>query len=491
MAAGNHLSEKAWTPGLTVVLTAVVEYGELPAMLGAADVLRAALQASVRVLFAKRVYHHLARDTAEVIRRGHGWLDWSGAERQESAPQEALPSAEHEDRVDDRRGAPHYWRALAGDLRGLVRDYRAFRRRYADMECILREQRPSLVLVGQDLIGKELSFLLIAARRLGIPTVILPFAMFSVRELAEYAVARTEHHVHGRPLNPLLAAWYPHWTLEHEGHRLVRFPASRALALEWSGLISGNPWAPCSEIASVVACESRVAKRGFASAGVPEARLRVIGSPAQDRLYAAVARGDEGRARLMRRHGLEPSRPLVVCGWPANVFAWAGGRSNAYPDYASLARAWAHALAAVRERSGVRVLVSVHPKTLDLELEPIRACSLPYQRGDSEETVAHCDLFVTLNGSSITAWAIACRKPVLLFDCYRTGYRDFDEAPGCVLVTEERAFHRELERLSTDEVSRQALASAQSGVASDWGELDGRSGERLASLCAELMQRTP
>jgi hypothetical protein len=383
---------------------------------------------------------------------------------------------------------PSSLRALAGDVRALVCDYRAFRRRYREVERVLCMHRPALVVVGQDLIGKELSFLLIAARRLGIPTLIVPFAMFSVRELAEYAASRAEHHVGGRPLNALLAAWHPRWALEHNGQRLLRLPGSRGLALEWSGLISGNPWAPCSEPASAVACESRVAKRSFAGSGIPEGRLRVIGSPVQDRLAAARADG-EGRNRLMTRHGLNPAQPLVVCGWPANIFPWLGGRRIGYPDYDSLARAWADVLSAMRDRYGVQVLLSVHPKTLAHELAAGRARSLACQRGDSEEAVAHCDVFVTLNGSSITAWAIACRKPVLLFDCYETGYRDFDEAPGCILVTEEAAFRRELERLCAGRDAREKLAAAQAAVAADWGELDGRARERLAALCAELTSR--
>jgi hypothetical protein len=486
MAARDHLPEKARAPGLTAVLVAVFEYGELPEMLRVADVLRSSLGASVRVFFAKQGYRDLPRDSADVLSRGHRWLDWRGVERDAAAS--SMPLEETRNAPGGSRPVGRV-RALAGDVRALVRDYGAFRRRYREVERILETQRPALVVVGQDLIGKELSFVLIAARRLGIPTLIVPFAMFSVRELAEYAGPRPEHQVGGRPLNALLAAWYPRWVLEHDGHRIVRLPGSRGLALEWAGLISGDPWVPCSEMASAVACESRVARRSFAAIGVPEERLRIVGSPVQDRLAVAMASGEEGRRRLMIRHGLDPARPLVLCGWPANIFAWLGERRIAYADYDSLAGAWAQALSLVRERYGVQVLVSVHPKTLERELAAARAGSFACQRGDSEEALAHCDLFVTLNGSSITAWAIACRKPVLLFDCYQTGYRDFDPAPGCVLVEEESAFRRELERLSADQAARETLAGAQAAIAPDWGQLDGRSRERLAALCAELMQR--
>jgi hypothetical protein len=141
----------------------------------------------------------------------------------------------------------------------------------------------------------------------------------------------------------------------------------------------------------------------------------------------------------------------------------------------------------MRQRHGVDVLLTVHPKTLDTEMAAAVEQGLAYQRGETEEVVAHCDLFVTLNGSSITAWAIACGKPVLLFDCYDTGYTDFDQVPGCVMTTDESTFAGELARLCSDADARGSLARAQAGVAPQWGVLDGRSADRLATLATELM----
>ena len=108
-------------------------------------------------------------------------------------------------------------------------------------------------------------------------------------------------------------------------------------------------------------------------------------------------------------------------------------------------------------------------------------------RGDSDALVAHCDLFTTLNGSSLTAWAIACGKPVVLFDCFRTGYVDFDEVPGCIMVHDETAFLGELDRMCGDAGARASLGEAQRSVAADWGVLDGRAQERLAALAAQLI----
>ena len=467
------------------VLVVIVEYGEFPEMLRLADVASARLGRTAKLFFAKRAYRDLGRDSKAAVAHGHTWIDWRGVER-EGVGASADVSVDSNSRPIAKR-RPGALRAWLGDLRALMRDYRDFRRRYREIASVLRRESPALVVVGQDLLGKELSFALVAARRLGIPTLIAPFAMFSVRELAEYALARPEHQIDGRPLNRVLAKRYPRWVREHQGRRLLRLPGARGLALEWAALVGGDPWAPCSEPASALACESRMAQRGFLAMGIPAERLRITGSAVHDRLATALGKGRKGREALMAAHGLDTARPLIVCGWPANIFAWLGERAIAYPDYGSLAQAWARILAGIKERHGVEVLVSVHPKTLDSELQALRQRGLAFARGESEAAVACCDAFVTLNGSSITAWAIACSKPVVLFDCYRTRYRDFDEAPGCVLVEEEAAFERELERLCAEPERRQALARAQAAVASDWAQLDGRSEERLAALCAELI----
>jgi len=502
------------------ILVAVVEYGELPEMLRVADALGAGLAQPVVVFFAKRNYRRLDVDSAAVLARGHRWMDSEGRVQDQPAATtpplatEPAPAVRREfERHPIVRRAPvivaallplalagrwtvECFRALATALRGglsecrsVLRQSRRFRQRYDDMARVLREHDPELVVVGQDLLGHELSFLLLAAARASVPTMIVPFAMFSLREVGEYALTRPAHHVESSLLNRVLASLYPHWVLEQGSQRLLRLPGPSGLALERSRLIGGHPWVPCSEPADRIACDSEAARRNLIALGLPEASLRVVGAPVHDALARAIAKGADGRRALLARHRLggDGERPLVACGWPANLFPWLGGRRIAYGDYAELSRAWARHLADVRQRYGVDVLLTVHPKTLDTEMAGAIEQGLAYQRGNTEEVVAHCDVFVTLNGSSITAWAIACGKPVLLFDCYDTGYTDFDQVPGCVLTTDEATFAGQLARLCSDADGRATLARAQAGVAAQWGVLDGRSADRLAALAVELL----
>jgi hypothetical protein len=499
-----------------IVLAAVLEYGELPEILRVSDMLRDRLAQRVVVFFAKPHYRRIAEDTAEVIARGHTWMDCAGEVHNSPAVAHPLevPAADGAPRVAEPQtnasqalppaltaaaaaigsifiaiGAAltGVWRGfknLLVDAINAFADAQHFRARARTIEQILTRLRPSLVVLAQEPVGTELAFISRAASRLDIRSLLVPFAMFNLRELAEYAHARDAHQLGGRPLNLMLALLCPRWTARFRDRTILRLPGPRALALECTGLVNGNPWHPFSGLVDIAACDSRVSRQKLITMGLPPARLHVVGAPVHDRLAAHLK---QGRKEFDTRHGLVPDRPLVTCGWPVNMFEWRGGGSTCYSDYRSLAQAWASALAEMREKHGVEILLSVHPKTLDSELREAAARDLRVVRGDSEALVAHCDVFTTLNGSSLTAWAIACSKPVVLFDCFQTGYTDFDAAPGCRMTHREADFVAELDRLCGDAKARLAMAEAQRSVAADWGILDGRASERLAALASILI----
>ncbi len=356
------------------VLAAVLEYGELPEVLRAADIVGERLRCRVIVWFVKPSYRRLAPDTAMVISRGHRWMDASGrihdvpavmaeAENGAAAPADGpivVAAGDDSDRHgNDKDDSPVVvpaagrlarplalalatpvvlvtaiiaiairlaaaFKELAIDLANLRADVRRFVDRARDVDAIVERLAPVLVVVGQDTIGSELAFLLQSAKRRRIPTMLIPFGMFNLRELAAFSLGRPSHHRCERPLNRALAALYPSWVVVFRGKPLLRLPGSRGLALELSGLVHGHPWIPCSEPVDVVACDSRVSERAMRRMGLPEDRLVVVGAPVHDRLARALASGKAGKRELVVRFGLDPERPLVACGWPANIFAWLG-----------------------------------------------------------------------------------------------------------------------------------------------------------------------
>jgi hypothetical protein len=506
-------------------LFAVLEYGEFPELLRIAEAGRNALGAPPLFFFAKRSYRRLAADSAELVARGFQWLDADGRLHEAPAPADtpvapanaatavipSPPAQLPEGRPSRCAGrsalsvgliplfaASSFFADMVGAARNLarevanfLRDTRRFRQRYQALSHILESRKPSLLVVGQDGVGSDLSFLLIAAGKLGIPRLVAPFAMFSLQETADYARARPDHDAATGALNRLVARMYPHWLLRQDGRKLLRLPGYRALALETSGLIHGKPWTPLSEPSEAVTADSKVAADTLEKLGLERSRLHVIGSPAQDLLARKLTTSHEVRERLSQAYGFDAGKPLILCGWPVNMFAWLSGRPIAYASYEELASFWARALKQATVRHGVNVIVSVHPKTLEEEYLAARAQGLACQRGGVEELMAACDAFTTINGSSITSWAIACSKPTLLFDCFLTRYRDFLEVPGCINVESEQDFSAELHKLCGDAAWRESQKQEMKAFSADWGQLDGQAGARLEKLLAQIVSRGP
>jgi hypothetical protein len=501
------------------LLFAVLEYGEFPELLRVADVLHSRLGCEILFMFVKGGYRRLSEDSRAVIERGYSWIDAEGHLHRSAAVSEVVPVAVVAEPpamgdpfppvIEPRR---NLWRTLtaiaclpifyasyfaqnltdmvrssARDLANLLRDLKRLRRRYSDMERLLMLYRPSLLVIGQEPPATELPMLLIAAGRLKIPRLITPFAMFSLRETAEFCWAKADFQVGSSAINALVAWAFPHWVLEWKGRRFLRLQGYRALALELSGLVHGMPWSPLTEPAEVLTAESEVAAKALAAIGVQLKRVAIVGSPVHDRLKLHLSQRSGVRERVCVEYGLDSTRPLIVCGWPANIFPWLAGRAVEYPDYGSLAQAWASVLAEARDRHGVNVIVSIHPKTLPDEYRAAIEYGLPCRIGGTDELIAICDLFTTLNGSSITAWAIACGLPVLLYDCFETNYTDFDDAPGCVQVLTRADFAERLYALCASADERSKLAVAQQRIAADWGRLDGNAGRRLGDVVSTLL----
>lgn len=510
------------TEATSPFLFAVLEYGEFPELLRVADEFHERLGRPVVFLFVKRSYRRLPQDTRILIDRGYAWADADGHLQHEAASasaqlspqaverrgpvpqQQALPLRRKVTGLGSRilaglvapayvmshvlRDMRHAARVRAREVANCLRDIRRFRSRFATMVVVLKRLKPCLVVVGQDTPGTDLPLLLVAAGRQGIPRLITPFAMFSLRETAEYAKARPDHHVSGSALNAVVARLFPHWVLEWEGTPVLRLPGARALALEMQGFIQGLPWSPLSEPVEAITAESEVAADALAEQGLPQDRLRVVGSPVHDRLASFLADRSGVRSRLCNELGMDPSKPLLVCGWPVNLFPWLAGRPIQFPDYASIATTWAQALADVRDRHSVNVIISVHPKTLLEEYKPAHDLGLPCRVAGADELIAACDMFTTLNGSSITAWAIAAGISTLLFDCFETRYTDFNGVPGCLIVDTEKDFLEHLNLFCESTESRSRLATGQREISNLWGTLDGLAGSRLAAVAAALLK---
>lgn len=505
------------------ILLPVLEYGEFPELHRVACALKPIARGQLAFFFPRRGYRRLAEDSQQIVSSGFCWLDSGGQVHDQPAivPVAAVPvelgaapiGLADEPILPTRASGRTGWgrakasillpvwvlrfviksfarlsRLVVRDVVNLCRDLIRFTRISRSLHRVLDDVRPDLLVVGQDPPGSELAFLLQAAGRRSIPRLIAPFAMFSIREVAEHAMGRTDLYADSRPLNQFVAKYFPHWCIEWRKLHVLRLPGFRAMALELLGFSRGLPWSALTEPAELVAADSEIAAASMRRAGVAPGRIQIIGSPVQDQLAEYLGKRGNTRLRVMSEFGLVGDRPLIVCGWPANIFPWLAGRKIHYPSYDSVAFLWASSLAAMREKHGVDVVATVHPKTLPEEIAYLREFNIGFRVAGAAELIAASDAFTTLNGSSITAWAIACGRPVLLFDCFETRYTDFDDVPGCINVATEMQFRDCLERLCSDREYRDGLARAQGAVSEKWGYLDGLAGARLREAALNLIQ---
>lgn len=470
------------------ILLFVLEYGEFPEILRIANLIKLHTGYETYIQFAKTKYNRLVIDTKATIENGHKWLDSKGqlhSDIAKSNPEISKNKATSLQSLEKKQSGLKFFLV---EWINFMRDFIVFRKRYKRIYNQIELFAPSLVIVGQDALGKSLSFALKACQKQTIPTIISPFAMFNIEELEYYAMGQMKHQLSYSLMNRMVAFFFPIWLKEIDGKKFLREPGSRALALELSRLYNGNPWIPCSQRADIIVCESAVAKRKFESLGLPPSRLRIVQSPILNKL-AAINKIQQNE--WLKRNGLDINKKTLLCGWPANITSWLGERKGVFDTYENLTKYWADLLFEIQQTYDLNVIASIHPKTLDVEIEELKKRKLHYVNAESEYAVKSCDLFTTLNGSSITAWAIACAKPVILFDCYLTKYPEFYDVEGCEIYDEAEAFSNRLKQLCENENLLKDLANRQARVANDWGDVSNSpKTPEIITLVEEMVNRS-
>ncbi len=488
---------------LPVILLMVLEYGEFSELLRVANILKQHGKFEVLIQFIKLRYEKLPEDTKLALQHGHKWVDAYGKihtipaktafgfiknpSRKRSAPR--LNTNEKE--YFDKESIPSKqlclsisFKYLAVDILNTINDLKRYYLRYRKLKRIITALKPALLIVAQDSLGKEISFALKAAKKQRIPTMIMPFAMFNTEELLKFAYGKPAFDVNATPLNRLVSLIYPQWKARFKEKYILREAGSRILALELLRLGSKTPWIPCSEPVNKITCDSKITKDNFISMGIPEERLSSIGSVVYDKLASIST---EQIHTWKENIGLIEDQPTLVCGWPVNMSHWLGVSEGVFSTYEENTEFWAQLLATIRDKYHYNVVISVHPKSLESETFAAKKYKLKCVSGQSDIAIAACDLLTTLNGSSITAWAIALSKPVILFDCFLTDYPEFKNIPGCEIYNEALSFKKRLIEVCGDSEERKRLAFAMSSIAKDWGILDGKSSERLLNTIETLI----
>lgn len=225
---------------------------------------------------------------------------------------------------------------------------------------LIARARPQVIVVMEDNAEGLTGVMTFAARRAGIPFVVLPDYIPNPIEPATYYWDSRAHQVR-TVLDWLVATAYPKWAYTHSGRRMIRLPSPTILAYHLLGCDPPAPWILNSGYAKAIGLDSTAMWTHYRSLGFREDKLRIIGTAQDDRLHARFSQRAELRAALMRDLGLPADRPVLLCAFPPDQYASSDTGSFEYRSYADLVAAWFAELAAISDRANV--IVRPHPRT--------------------------------------------------------------------------------------------------------------------------------
>jgi hypothetical protein len=358
---------------------------------------------------------------------------------------------------------------------------RSFEARY---ETVLRKLQPDILCLSEDIPGPLTAPLIKVARRLGIPSVIVPFTIPNPREAIEAAFSESPDHLQLPDLlaDRLAIEMFPRWALTYKNRMLLRLRGNLAIACEQAGIAPPSPWVVNSGFADRIAVESEQMLAIYRNLGFPAHQLSLTGSATDDMLHEAIGRRESRKRSLYAELGLREDFPLLLTSLVPNQLQSPVPFCE-FERYEAVLEFWVSALAKWRHR--YNIVLKVNPRTPwqdFLYLEKFGAKVAPV---DTIDLMPLAEIYVA-SISSTLRWAIACGIPSVNYDVYHYRYGDYLGASGVVHVETKGDFVTAIDRLAGDDAYRDEARERQLAQAGSWGHLDGRATERLVALFEEL-----
>ena len=363
----------------------------------------------------------------------------------------------------------------------IVRNYRHRIRR---VRRVFRLRSPDVVVLAEDNVGHASGIFTKVARENQTPVIVVPYTIANALEFAESYFDVPEHQYSNWP-NWMIAPLLPKWVYAHKGKRLMRLPGWHVVAHELYRLAPPTPWALNSGQSDAILVESPRAAEYYRRAGLRNERIVVTGGIHEDALADQIVHREQRREALYRDLDLPPARPLILCALPPDQLP---SRPQCdFKDFHELIAFWCEPLSRM---TGHNVVVRLHPRLNLREFSYIeREFGLRIATVDTLLLVPLCDVYLACVSATIR-WAIACGKPVINYDVFRYQYDDYDDAPGVVTFEEQRDYTETMKRIAADRGFVERVGRHQRQCMSQWGHMDGRTGERILEVFDELTRST-
>lgn len=374
-------------------------------------------------------------------------------------------------------------------LVNLISVLRGYQARNRSARETLARLAPDLITVAEDSLYDYASFMA-EGWWSGIPTVVVPYTISTAAEPAETILGspdlHTDYTLETWPAR-LVARLFPQWVFEYRGHRLLRLSPTLVLVLEYLRMAPPRPWLFNSGYSVALAAESEHMVELYVREGLDPSYVVLTGALYDDAAAAVSVQRTDRRHDLLREAGLPSRRTIVLCALPPRmeIDCRAGCEFTSHEEIVECM------LAPLFSIPDAAVIVSLHPTLRAADLRYLERWGARISTWNVADLVACSDLFVASISATIRM-AISSGVPVVNFDVFRYGYRDYDAAPGVVTVTTRAEYAETMDRARTDPAYVASLRREQASVAPRWGFRDGRSGRAVLDLFRHVVvHKTP
>lgn len=344
----------------------------------------------------------------------------------------------------------------------------------SNISSILDQKQIGLIVLSEDNIGYFTNVIIESGKRVGIPSVILPYTICNASEAAECFYSVKALSAKSTLIHRYIAKKYPHWVYKHRNRSIFRLHPATIYAMEKSGFPCKQPWQLNSERSTTIAVENERMHTYYLNEGLDESRLVLTGAIYDDVLAAYSVNADQKKKRLIEELGLIENQPILLCALPPDQFP----RDCEFSNYPDLIKFWMESLAAIQ---GWNVLIRPHPRQTASEIAALENFGLKVTTADTASLVPLCDLYLASVSATIR-WAIACGKPVINYDVYRMNYKDYAGVGGVLTKDNRDSYLSALQKMTGDQDFFAEIQKLQIESSQSWGKLDGRSSERIIQL---------
>lgn len=370
----------------------------------------------------------------------------------------------------------HLFADACATLRGIVMGRAALKR-------LAKQYRIRAVVVADDRsLGWEFGAIF-AAKRLGIATAAIPFALSDPD--ADW-IGRKDRTVFDpysggsleRRVKQMVCRYYPENIRVNGGRALMFFTSGQACVLMAYKAVMKRPWAYGGGITDAVAVYGEADRTKQLGLGVPASKLVTTGQCSMDQLFASRGKSSEIRRTLLLEHGLPCDRRVIVCAVPQYL---EHGMLDA-PKHWELTEQMLGSMA----DTGANVFLSLHPRS---RREDYRSLAERFGAvivsSPLIEILPAADLFVATHSSTVR-WAVLLRIPVIVLDDFGVGSGSMPIG-GVQFLSERNQFATRCRQMLETQTVRMSVQVELDKQALSLDPFDGRNSERSIELLRTLI----